>query len=427
MKKNISKILAIFIFVISLILLCNKLSADTLSDYQNQMNSIKKQQQDTTSKLQGVEKEISQTTYDIMSLDENITTSSIQLDQLQSKIDTVNQKIDEQTKVLQESSQQFNSAQDLYTTRLRVIYENGIPSVLDVLFSAKSISDFFSKLNVIDSLLDYDKTLTSNMESQKEYIDYIKKDMEVQKVQLDQLMYDKQKSAQALDDARDAKQQKMNDLQNNKTSLQATAQELNNQEQQASQSIQNEIERLEKEAEAKAAAEAAKNGSSGGSSSNLTFAGGQFAWPVPGYTLITTFYNELYDPWNTGKGTRHTGTDISGANIFGKPIVAMQSGTVLIASYGWNGGYGNYVVINHGKSATDGNTYKTLYGHATSLAVSAGQTVTKGQVIAYVGSTGNSTGAHCHVEIWQNNVRGAILDYFKGMTITYHGRTYQYE
>ena len=416
-KINLKNLEKLFIMFIAMLVLINASSyATTLSDYQDQMNKIKQQQQQTTQQLQGVDKEISAYTYDMMDLDEKLTSYTISLNELQGKIDTVDSKISEQQQALQEASQKYNSAQEIYAKRLRVIYENGIPSVVDVLFSAKGISDFFSKLNVIDSLLDYDKNLASNMQSQKQYVDYIKKDMEVQKVELDQLKADKQKSAEALDDAREAKQQKITQLQQDKADLKQQADALQQQEQDESEKIQAEIQRIEEENK--------KNASNG--SSNITFAGGQFAWPVPGYNIITTMYGEIYDPFNTGKARGHTGTDIAGSNIFGKPIVAMADGKIIVANYGWNGGYGNYVIIDHGKSQTDGNTYRTLYGHATELAVSAGQYVHKGDTIAYVGSTGYSTGPHCHVEIWRNGVRGAILDYFKGITITYHGRTYQY-
>lgn len=411
------KYINIIILLFILFIFVNYVYSSVLSDYQDQMNKIKQQQQQTTQQLQGIDKDISAYTYDMMDLDEKLTSYTISLNDLQNKIDAVDSKIAEQQKALQESSQKYNSAEKIYAKRLRVIYENGIPSVIDVLFSAKGISDFFSKLNVIDSLLDYDKNLASNMQSQKEYVDYIKKDMEVQKVELDQLKADKQKSAEALDDAREAKQQKISQLQQNKEDLKQQADALQQQEQDESEKIQTEIARIEEEN---------KKNANNGSSSNITFAGGQFTWPVPGYNIITTMYGEIYDPFNTGKARGHTGTDISGSNVFGKPIVAMQDGKIIVANYGWNGGYGNYVIIDHGKSQTDGNTYRTLYGHATELAVTAGQYVHKGDTIAYVGSTGYSTGPHCHVEIWCNGVRGAILDYFKGMTITYHGRTYQY-
>ena len=135
------------------------------------------------------------------------------------------------------------------------------------------------------------------------------------------------------------------------------------------------------------------------------FTGGNFAWPAPGYNTITTTFGFVYYLVNPN-GSAHTGCDIAGANIFGKPIVAAESGTVIVAGYN-AGGYGNYVMIDHGKCTQDGNNYITLYGHASALAVQKGDKVTKGQTIAYVGSTGNSTGPHLHFEM---RINGKITD-----------------
>ena len=124
------------------------------------------------------------------------------------------------------------------------------------------------------------------------------------------------------------------------------------------------------------------NGSVGGS--------GKFVWPVAGDF--------------SGAVKTHGGTDIAAAQ--GTPIVAAADGTVIAATYN-AGGYGYYVKIQH-----DG-TYSTLYGHCSALLVSAGQTVKQGQVIAKVGSTGYSTGPHCHFEVIQNGIRVDALRYYK--------------
>ena len=123
--------------------------------------------------------------------------------------------------------------------------------------------------------------------------------------------------------------------------------------------------------------------------------GSTLIWPVPAYRGISR--------WMLGAGGKiHGGVDIR-AN-YGTEILASASGQVTVAGYHWS--YGNYVVINHG------NGYQTLYAHASSLAVRAGQTVAQGQVIAYVGSTGKSSGNHCHFEIRLNGARQQPRDFF---------------
>lgn len=128
------------------------------------------------------------------------------------------------------------------------------------------------------------------------------------------------------------------------------------------------------------------------------YATGTFAWPLPGYTTITSPYGRRW-------GTVHQGIDISGYNVYGKSIAAADGGIVYAvnASSRWGAGmfagYGYAVIIDHG------NGLKTLYAHCSAVAVQAGQRVSKGQTIAYVGSTGNSTGPHLHFEVRVNNTR----------------------
>ena len=121
---------------------------------------------------------------------------------------------------------------------------------------------------------------------------------------------------------------------------------------------------------------------------------GSFIWPVPNYKYVSRWM-----------GNGHRGADICAA--YGTPIIASDSGTIIAA--GWHYSYGNYVEIDHG------NGYKTLYGHMSSIAVTQGQAVSQGQVIGYVGSTGNSTGNHCHFEMSYNGALFSAYTLFSGM------------
>lgn len=370
-------------------LFTSSIYGNTLSDYQKQLLDIQAQQKATADKLSGLDKEIANDLYDMMTLDSKITEFSIKLKDLQKKVDEVNAKLQEQENNLQNSAQLYNSAEDIYKTRLRIIYENGIPSMLDILLSSQSISDFFSKINVLNSIIDYDKSLVDNMQNQKEYVDFTKKNIELQKAQLDQLKYDTEKSSKSLDDAKVAKENKMESLQSSKSTLKAKADALIKQEEEAAKKIKEELAKL------------------------VNYTGtfnGRFTWPVPGYSYISAYYGP-YDPWNTGRMINHTGVDIAGSAIFGKPIVAAESGVVARAEY--YGGYGNCVVIDHGTNLTDSVNYKTIYGHASSLNVVKGQSVARGQVIAYVGSTGNSTGPHLHFEVLKNGSNVNPIGYIK--------------
>ena len=133
------------------------------------------------------------------------------------------------------------------------------------------------------------------------------------------------------------------------------------------------------------------------SSSYTTSSSGMFAWPLPyTHTLTSTF--------GTRWGRLHGGLDISDGGVYGQPIYASASGTVTFSG-GDNSGYGNYVIIDHGSG------YTTLYGHCSSLVAVTGQYVNQGDLIGYVGSTGNSTGPHLHFEIRLNGEKMDPLGY----------------
>lgn len=135
--------------------------------------------------------------------------------------------------------------------------------------------------------------------------------------------------------------------------------------------------------------------------SKAAYVGGTFTWPVPGCTKITDPFGPRIHPITKKKST-HTGVDIGAP--YGTKIVAANTGTVIISGY--NYAYGNYVVIDHGGG------YSTLYGHMSKIAAKKGANVKKGAVIGYVGSTGLSTGNHCHFEIRKNGVAENPMNHF---------------
>lgn len=131
-----------------------------------------------------------------------------------------------------------------------------------------------------------------------------------------------------------------------------------------------------------------------------------FQWPLPQSYTITSWFGYREDPF-TGEIAYHSGTDIAAPG--GTPILAAADGTVTIANAidSWGGGYGYHIKVKHN------DTYDTLYAHCSSICVTVGQEVKQGEVIGYVGTTGNSTGNHLHFEVWQNGERTDALGYFK--------------
>lgn len=397
MKLNIlSKILVIVFSFFVFINFSNINAESTLSKYNKELEEVKNKQKENSSKLTGIERELAEYNYEIANLDSKMMEATSDLADLQKKQDDLNNKLKENEDSLQDSSKLYESAEKLYESRIRAVYENGVPNIFEFLLSSKGVIDFLSRVNAYESILEYNKDLVTNIKSKKNYIDYVKKDVERQKAELSQLEEDVNKKIESLNDTLAEKQTVVKELESSQSVLKANSEELVKEREEALKKIDEEIEKAYR-----AALSANKTDNSG----STEFTGGNFAWPVPGYNVITTTFGFVYYLVNPN-GSAHTGCDIAGVNIFGKPIVAAESGTVIVAGYN-AGGYGNYVMIDHGKCTDDGNNYISLYGHASALAVEKGDKVTKGQTIAYVGSTGNSTGPHLHFEI---RINGKITD-----------------
>ena len=135
-----------------------------------------------------------------------------------------------------------------------------------------------------------------------------------------------------------------------------------------------------------------------------------FLWPLPGRYNLSSLYGSRKHPV-TGKANNHTGIDVPAPS--GTPIQACKSGVVTTSTY--NNSYGNYVVVSH----SDGTS--TLYAHMSRRNASKGQTVSQGQVIGYVGTTGSSTGNHLHLEIRVNGSRRDPINYFQSLPLTISG------
>lgn len=401
-NKNIKKIMAASSATILMWTSINCVSADSLSDAQQKKQNIQNQITTNNQKISSTESEATEYLKQVDELNKKISEYTNNLSNLEEKVDTVNKKIEEYENDLQNSSQRYSSAEDLYAVRLRSIYENGMPNVIDILFESKGITDFFSKLNVYQSVVEYDKSMVNNIDGEKEYIDNIKSDIEVQKVQLDQLKYDVQKATNTLNDAKSQKQAKVDELNKSKEKLQAVNTVLNKEAESLNSQIAAEIaERERKKSQAKSS-----TGGSSSSDSTVVNSNGKFDWPLKGYgkNRVTATFPKYPD------GTRHDGIDI-GVPV-GTPVYAAAAGEIVVSKYYLTGnydgsykdGYGNYVMIDHGD-------YYTLYGHLQyKKVVSAGQSVSKGQLIAYTASTGNSTGPHLHFEVRKSSSYGSAVN-----------------
>lgn len=381
---------------------------DSISDLEQQLQQLEQENQkyqkildDTKSDIAEKEEYKSALVSKVQVLDEKI---AVTREKISSLNDDIKEKQDAYDKGLSEVEDQF----DALANRLRILYMSGNATDLEIIFGAKDFSDLIDKMELVKSLANSDKELISEIQTKldelstkKEALEADKKDLETQQASL--------KSDQ------DEFNKLISDNDEILKNLYASNSEAQNSlESAALQSDEIEAKISQYYAAQKAAAEHAaqvsqssssSGSSSSGSSSVIVPSGSGFAWPTPGFVSRSSEWFEDREVYN------HGGIDIAGAGIMGTPVVAAADGTVVATnsscthnwgksySCGCGGGYGNYVMISHAGGKM------TVYGHLTSLTVSSGQSVSRGQVIGYVGSTGNSTGPHLHYECRLNGVR----------------------
>ena len=398
---------------------------DSISDLEQQLQQLEQENQkyqkildDTKSDIAEKEEYKSALVSKVQVLDEKI---AVTREKISSLNDDIKEKQDAYDKGLSEVEDQF----DALANRLRILYMSGNATDLEIIFGAKDFSDLIDKMELVKSLANSDKELISEIQTKLDELSTKKKSLEADKKDLET-------QQASLKSDQDEFNKLISDNDEILKNLYASNSEAQNSlESAALQSDEIEAKISQYYAAQKAAAEHAaqasqsssssgsssssssssssgsssSGSSSSGSSSVIVPSGSGFAWPTPGFVSLSSEWFEDREVYN------HGGIDIAGAGIMGTPVVAAADGTVIATnsscthnwgksySCGCGGGYGNYVMISHAGGKM------TVYGHLTSLTVSTGQTVSRGQVIGYVGSTGNSTGPHLHYECRLNGVR----------------------
>ena len=299
-----------------------------------------------------------------------------------------------------------------WRARVRAMEENGSADYLSMLLDSDSIGEFLTAIDDIGEIMESDKLLEEQYVAARENTERVKADYEKYKAGLEEkkeaLQAEQAKLEEEIIEATAQLEKLKLEIEKGSSELD----DLNQKEEDTEALIEKKKAELEeqkrREAEAAAAAAAAAAGEGGGGYYGSVTGSGNFAWPCA-CTYITSMVGNRLHPIS-GVWRYHSGMDIGCQ--FGDAVWASDGGTVILA--GWNGGYGNCIIIDHGY--VNGDTYSTLYGHLSSIGVSVGQTVSQGQYIGAVGSTGNSTGPHLHFEI-RNSSGPTEFDWrFSGLT-----------
>ncbi len=291
-------------------------------------------------------------------------------------IEQQEQDIDQKVNEIAQKQQEYDQNDLLFQQRLVAIYKSNNSSLISVLLTVDSYSDFLTVNENLQRVSAHDSDLLATLVSQKEALEQAKADMEGMLASLEKDRQDLDESLRAYN---------------------ASIQQQKAIASQALEQVEADEEELEKKYEDYKAfqneMEALWN-SLGGSEGE--YIGGALEWPVPGYNGDRYISSHFGQRLLFGRPDFHTGIDIARgdkSSIFNAGIVAANGGTVIKVVSNSNYGYGRYVIVDHGGGV------RTLYGHCESILVSEGQVVSRGQQIATVGNTGNSTGPHLHFEL----------------------------
>lgn len=398
---------------------------DSISDLEQQLQQLEQENQkyqkildDTKSDIAEKEEYKSALVSKVQVLDEKI---AVTREKISSLNDDIKEKQDAYDKGLSEVEDQF----DALANRLRILYMSGNATDLEIIFGAKDFSDLIDKMELVKSLANSDKELISEIQTKldelstkKESLEADKKDLETQQASLksdqdefnklisdnDEILKNLYASNSEAQNSLESAALQSDEIEAKISQYYAAQKAAAEHAAQASQSSSSSGS-SSSSSSSSSSGSSSSGSSSSGSSSVIVPSGSGFAWPTPGFVSRSSEWFEDREVYN------HGGIDIAGAGIMGTPVVAAADGTVVATnsscthnwgksySCGCGGGYGNYVMISHAGGKM------TVYGHLTSLTVSSGQSVSRGQVIGYVGSTGNSTGPHLHYECRLNGVR----------------------
>ncbi len=364
MKKIVSLILALSI-------LSSTVLAASESALKNNLSSTNKEISETKKELTSVQNDKKLTLKDIDNLDKQIETKESEIAYLENDISTLEKNIVVAEENIKYSEEQYEKKDLLRQERLVAYYKCGDLSFWDTLLASESITDFFYRYRLLNSIIDYDNQLLTELEEQKNEIENQKAELENSKVLCEEKKSKAEEQKLALGDVKEVRVTYLAKLEKTEDLLEESIDEL-----------QKKADELTKELQKLAS-----------SSSTSKYTGGTMTWPLPGFYSITSPYgNRLHPVLKVYK--MHTGVDIAGGGCNGKNVVAAADGTVITA--GWISGYGYTVVIDHGGGIV------TLYAHSQKLLVKKGDKVKRGQAIMLVGSTGYATGPHLHFEVRVN-------------------------
>ena len=411
-KKAISIVCIILAFLMMVTLVVSVIGSlgALAAGGQDQIDALEQQK----SELQSQQASIQTNIDDLIAQQADVIDQKAAMDEknelARQEIELINEQIDVYTGLIEDKAEELEKAEaaeqaqyELYRKRVRAMEEEGSYTYLDILFQCRSLSDVLSAIDMIGEIMDSDKRLFEEYKTARENTEQVKAEYEATLAQLGEKQETLEAQKAELEEQIAAAVEVINQLQDDIDAAKEEYAKAAAAEAAAQASINAIIAQMQAEEEAARQEAAQNNQQYTGTGSTAT---GTYIWPCPSSTYVTSAFGMRDHPL-FGDERPHSGIDIAGSA--GSEVLAADSGTVAVATY--SSSYGNYVTIYHS------NGDYTLYAHMSSLAVSAGQSVTQGDVIGYVGSTGWATGPHLHFEIRVNGSTVDPLSYFSNYTL----------
>ena len=369
--------------VLAFIIICTYITVvyaedSNLTSLQDQQQDLQNQLDESNNQLEEVQSQLSENLQQIEKLDEKIQQSEEKITKLNDQVTQLQTEISDIQAKLEVAEKNYETQKQVMEKRLVAIYEAGDTKYIDVLLKSNNISEFLSNYYLITEITSMDQSLLDEVETQKKEIELSKQKLEKNQTSLASALQTQTQTSTVLQNTKTLRENYIARLSDEEKAKQAQIDEITAQY----EAVNNQILEL------------AKQGL------DTVYIGGVLAWPVPGYTKITSNYGMRVHPI-TGQYKLHTGVDISAP--IGANFVAANDGIVTKAEY--NTAYGNMVIIDHGGGIS------TLYAHGSEILVTVGQTVKRNEAILKVVSTGYSTGPHAHFEVRINGVVTNPIEY----------------
>ena len=378
---------------------------------QKKINELSAEKKETQEYIEALDKKISLKQDEIDVLQQDVDALEAELESLKEKISNTEDEIDENQKEIDAKQAEFDETFEEYCQRLRAMYVSGSASNIEVLLTCSDISSILTRSQMIKSVSEQDSEVLNSLMEKMSEIEAAKAELEAKRIKLNEDKAACEEDKKTLDDEMSTLKAAKKELTDDVDEANALLKKLGNAQSEyletisadkkEQQQIENEIQAIIRQNAQKASSSNSSNSSNSSSSSSSSSSSNRDSTPSSqtassGKFIYPTSYHTVSGGYpNYASGRYHGALDFRCP--VGTPVYAVGDGTVIYA--GWHYSYGYYVMIDHGGGIT------TIVAHNSSLAVSAGQSVSQGQVVAYSGSTGNSTGPHCHFEVRINGQR----------------------